>query len=69
MVSWQLTATTIMCERSGHEVTITVFRDGKLACTGTYASPARKTQSACKAQECTQVEAYRVKLLAEEEHG
>jgi hypothetical protein len=69
MVSWQLTATTIICEKFGREVTITIFNDGHTVCTSAPAVPSQKEQPSCLAQECTQVRAYMEKLLAEEEHG
>jgi hypothetical protein len=69
MVSWQLTATTIICSVTGGEVTITVFKDGRIACTGASISPLGKSSPVCTAQECTQAQEYCTKLLGEEQNG
>ncbi len=70
MGNWQLTATTVICSTTGREVTITVFKDGKLACTGPGQPLAKgKGKLTCAAQDCAQIAAYQAKLAAEEAHG
>jgi hypothetical protein len=69
MVSWQLTATTIICASTGDEVTITVFKDGRIACTGASTSTPGKSRAGCAAQACAQTQAYKAKLMAEEQNG
>ncbi len=71
MVSWQITATTILCNVTQGEVTIMVHKDGTLKCTGEkVATPQPKTETTpCAAATCPQVQAYRDKLLNEETNG
>jgi hypothetical protein len=70
MPGWQLTATTIICDACGEEVTVTIFGDGRASCTGT----SRRTDKAdgspapsCSADDCSQITAYKARLEAEEE--
>ena len=78
--SWQLTATTINCDAVDDEVTILVYKDWSVKCTGyaRYASSKeahgllrKKSRSLgrhleCLGPECPKVVQYRGKLLSEE---
>ncbi len=78
--SWQLTATTIDCDTVDEEVTILVYKDWSVKCTGhaKYTSSRetsrllrKKSQSLkrrleCSGPECPQVIQYKEKLLSEE---
>ena len=81
MVAWQVTATTIYCDAVDDEVTILVYKDGSVKCTGykKYAKPSkeiinllkRKNKQLqrnleCEGPECYRVIQYRDKLFAEE---
>jgi len=81
MVNWQLTATTIYCDAVADEVTILVYKDGSVKCTGytKYAEPSKETLNLlkiknkqlkrnleCEGPECYRVIQYRDKLFAEE---
>lgn len=68
MVNWQITATTILCNATGSEVTVMAYKDGSLKCTGESALTRPQTKTApCTATACSQVLAYRDKLLSEED--
>jgi len=81
MVNWKLTAITIYCEAVDDEVTIMVYKDGSVKCTGygKYGEPrsgipARrnerlKHQLQCEGLECHRVIQYKDKLFAEETKG
>jgi len=76
MVNWQVTATTIYCDELGGEVTIMVYRDGKTRCTGRArfsssdkSSKPVRVKSVCMGAECSKVNQYRDKLMAEEHSG
>jgi hypothetical protein len=81
MVNWQVTATTIYCDRVGDEVTLLVHKDGSARCIGynKYGKPSRQTLGLlrkkskqlkrnleCEGSECPRVIQYRDKLFAEE---
>jgi hypothetical protein len=71
MRNWQLTATTIICNISGTEVTVIVGKDGRLSCTGQSGQQPNSQAGKyfCKAQDCAQIKSYQAKLLAEESNG
>lgn len=79
--SWQVTATTIYCDAVGDEVTLMVYEDWSVRCTGhdKYGEPGRevlkllskrsqqlKRQLECEGLDCHRVRGYRKKLLDEE---
>ncbi len=81
MVSWQVTATTIYCDAVDDEVTIMVYKDWTVKCTGQskYGKsiedainlPGKKSrrlkrQLECVGAECHRVTRYKEKLLSEE---
>ena len=81
MVDWQVTATTLLCDAVNDEVTVMVYKDWTVKCTGLerYTMPSRETarlmkQKAgesnralhCEGLECPAVRHYRDKLIAEE---
>ena len=72
MGNWQLTATTIICQQNNREVTIFVYKNGQVQCTGS-GSPAGKNKKIpvadCTAETCKQVAEYKLKLDAEENIG
>ena len=78
MVDWELTATTILCDAVGDEVTLIVTQDGSVKCTGQqkYEKPGKETagtmkkksrqlgrQLACEGIICARVTQYRDGLL------
>jgi hypothetical protein len=78
-VNWQVTATTLYCQAIAEEVTVMVYKDGSIKCTGCnkYASAAGeqalskrsrqlKRDLACAGPEGPATTAYRDKLYAEE---
>jgi len=80
MVNWQVTATTVFCEAVDDEVTIIVYKDWSVKCTGRdkYTSSRdaefqlvkkslqlRRTLQ-CEGLECERVTRYKEKLAAEE---
>ncbi len=69
MVNWQVTATTIICDATGDEVTIMVYKDGALKCTGEKSNPDKSRPAPCRVDACPQVKSYRDKLMAEESCG
>ncbi len=81
MVNWQVTATTIYCDAVDDDVTIMVYRDGSVICTGhqkyNQSSPEitklmnKKSKSLerkleCEGLECTRITQYKNKLFNEE---
>ena len=50
MVNWQVTATTIYCDAVGDEVTLIVYKDGAVKCTGykKYYETSRETMNLVK---------------------
>ncbi|MBN1369318.1 MAG: hypothetical protein JW954_03670 [Dehalococcoidaceae bacterium] len=70
MIDWQLTATTIFCAEVEGEVTIFVYKDGSVNCTGfgRYPEGAAKAgpRTVCKNMMCQQVTGYRDRLFSEE---
>jgi hypothetical protein len=76
MVNWQVTATTTYCNELGEEVTVMVYRDGKTRCTGQSrhsnydkSNKSDRVKSVCIGAECSKVNQYRDKLMAEEQSG
>jgi hypothetical protein len=80
MVDWQVTATTIYCDAVDDEITIIVYQDGTVKCTGRqkYTQPGKETakemkrkskqvgkQLGCKEDECSAIIQYRDKLLSQ----
>ena len=81
MVNWQLTATTIYCDAVDNDITLIVYKDGSVKCTGhkKYCEPNRETSKLlgrkskqlnrkleCEGPECHRAIQYRDKLFAEE---
>jgi len=81
MVNWQVTGTTIYCDDVGDEVTLLVYKDWTVECTGykEYGEPDKDTinllkkrsrqlkrQLKCVGPECHRVMQYRDKLFSEE---
>ncbi|MDD2251472.1 MAG: hypothetical protein WCS74_01465 [Dehalococcoidales bacterium] len=80
MVDWQITATTIYCDAVRDEVTIFVYRDGSLGCTGFGQNPGKENKSpqnieaeykhpikpGCLGLPCDYTTGYRAKLMSEE---
>ena len=81
MVNWQMTATTIYCDAVDDEVTLLVYKDWSLKCTGysKYGEPDSETSKIlrkkskqlkrrleCEGLECYRVLQYKEKLSAEE---
>lgn len=80
MVDWQVTATTIYCDAVEDEVTLMVYGDWSVQCTGyrrygesvagqaALKSRARRTGRplGCSGPECPRAVEYRARLLAEE---
>ncbi len=71
-VDWRVTATTVLCETTGEEVTVMVHGDGTIKCTGQSKlragkqkrqRPAGKPQ--CTGPECPQNAGYRDRLFNE----
>jgi len=72
MSNWQLTATTIFCDTCSGEVTIMVYKDGQVKCTGVSRLPGKSKKTAppsCSADKCKQVADYKAKLDVEERSG
>ena len=82
MVNWQVTATTIYCEAVNDEVTIMVYKDGSVKCSGykKYGESGRETGNLakkkqtkgrleCEGPQCYRGRQYRDRLFAEEEEG
>ena len=81
MINWQVTATTILCDAVDDEVTIMVYQDGSVICTGyqKYGEPGKDTANllrakskrqarklACEGLGCSRIIDYKNKLLTEE---
>ena len=80
MVDWQVTATTIYCDAVLDEVTIMVYKDWSVKCTGyekytgsreasvelVKKSVRLKRVVGCEGLDCERVTGYKEKLLAEE---
>jgi len=81
MVNWQVTEVTIYCDAVDDEVTIQVYKDGSVKCTGygNYGKPSRdairllkkkgkqlKRQLKCEGLECNRVLQYKNNLLSQE---
>jgi len=84
MVNWQVTTTTIYCDAVDDDVTVMVYKDGSVKCTGykKYREPSKETVSLvkeksrqlnrkleCEGLQCSRVIQYRDKLFAEEAKG
>lgn len=70
MIDWQLTATTVYCTKIEGEVTIFVYKDGGVNCTG-FGRQRENTvethnRAICTELMCQQVTGYRDRLFAEE---
>ena len=81
MVNWKITATTIYCDAVGDEVTLMVYKDGAVKCTGykKYYETSRETMNLvkerskqlnrkleCEGPRCCRAIQYRDKLFADE---
>lgn len=80
MVDWQITATTFMCDAIAEEVTVLVYPDWKVRCTGREKyTMNRKTEMDllkrslnlrmtldCKGLDCPTIIEYKLKLQDEE---
>ena len=81
MVNWQVTAATIYCDVVDDEVTLLVYKDWSVECTGhqKYGKPGKdatnlpkrqngqlKRQLNCTGPECHRVIQYKDKLFSEE---
>ncbi len=78
-VNWQVTATTVYCEAIAEEVTVMVYKDGSIKCTGFNKSSSPGADQAqkkrarelkrdirCSGPECPVTTSYKNRLLAEE---
>ncbi len=80
-MNWQITATTIYCDDINEEVTLMVYHDWSLKCTGAkkYGESTEETarflkkgnklhkqQLVCQDKKCAHLLRYRDKLMAEE---
>jgi hypothetical protein len=70
-MDWQVTATTLYCEAVADEVTLLVYPDWTVKCTGLvkYSNSGKsgKKTAGCKGIDCAVVTAYLNKLKREEE--
>ncbi len=73
MANWKITATTIYCDAVDCEVTLMVYKDWTVKCTGftNYGNSSHKSQQSkppleCKGLECSRVKEYKEKLIREE---
>ena len=80
MVDWQVTATTIYCDAVEDEVTVMVYKDWSVKCTGYEKYTGSREASAdlvkrsvrlkrlvdCEGLDCKRVTGYKERLLAEE---
>ncbi len=66
-VDWRVTATTVLCETTGEEVTVMVHGDGTIKCTGQgkLGTGKQKRQRPCTGPECPQNTGYRDRLFNE----
>jgi hypothetical protein len=72
MPNWQVTATTIFCDTCSGEVTIMVYKNGQVKCTGVSRPSGKSKKTAtpsCSADKCKQVTDYKAKLDVEERSG
>jgi hypothetical protein len=72
MSNWQLTATTILCDYFGDEVTIIVYKGGIVKCTGSTRKSVKGKKlvtASCFAEKCPQIAHYKAKLDTEEQGG
>ena len=70
MPDWQVTATTIFCDICRDEVTLLVYKDGRVKCTGTsrLLDKRKKTSNVtCSTRTCSQLADYKTRLDAEEQ--
>lgn len=71
MVDWQITATTVVCRYIDEEVTISVFSDWTVKCTGQekYLNKSAKSKgtTSCNGLDCPDIVEYKLKLQNEEE--
>ena len=83
MVDWQVTATTVYCDAVDGDVTLLVYKDWSVKCTGykKYVENATKETAKmlkkkgkklgrelrCEGPECSRLIGYKDKLFAEEE--
>jgi len=80
-VNWQVTATSVYCDAVADEVTVMVYKDWSVKCTGQRKyggsgksavslldkkSKQMKRQLRCEGLECQRVTRYREKLMSEE---
>ncbi len=80
-IDWKITAKTILCEAVDDEVTLLLYRDGSIHCTGfkKYTQPNAITRAAiksktgrlkksikCEGEGCPRVTGYRAQILREE---
>lgn len=73
MENWKITAATIYCDAVGCEVTLMVYKDWSVKCTGyeKYGKLGQKSRQSkkplnCEVLECPQVKRYKEKLSGEE---
>ncbi len=74
MTGWQITATTVYCPALQREVTLMVYKDWRVKCTGYEESGGvvwtnghrRKSITMCEGIDCVRITAYKNKLLSEE---
>ncbi len=81
MSNWQITARTIFCEAVDDEVTVMVYKDASVRCTGCnkYTKPNEITRDLvkqktgllkrmirCEGESCQRVTGYKTAILAEE---
>jgi hypothetical protein len=82
MPNWQTTAKTIFCEAVDDEVTVMVYKDNSVRCTGCkkYSEPNDITRELvkektrrlkrtfkCEGESCSRVTSYKSSILAEEQ--
>ncbi len=70
MPDWQVTAATIFCDICRDEVTLMVYKDGKVKCTGASRRPgtSKKTSNVtCSTDTCSRMAEYKARLDAEEQ--
>jgi len=80
MTDWQITAKTIFCDAVDDEITILVYKDGSVKCTGfaKYSKPNEQTRHMvnekksklkrpveCEGEGCPRVTAYKQSVLQE----
>ena len=81
MVNWQVTATTVYCDAVDDDVTVMVYKDSSVKCTGydKYREPSKEIRKQmerqgkrinrkleCEGLECHRITQYKDKLFAEE---